>query len=337
MDYDLTIAMPVRNEEAHLAEALESLSGQTFANWKCIVLDDCSTDGTGAILKAHCKSDPRFEVHTAPHHLGIAPALQKLLSLVETQWVARMDGDDICHPDRFTLQLQAAKDDPSIDLWGGSALPLGDPSPGWLTYLDWLNSIKTSEDILAHSFSDHPIPHPTWLARTEKLREVGGYRDGPFPEDYDLFLRLLSGGARFGKVMDAKLFWRDHPDRLTRTHSDFGSDAILKLKAKRLPEVMQAGVLKRLKRLPIAIRGAGKTGRIALTALREAGAQVEAFIDPEKAGAAIGGLPVLTPAQSPPDTHLILVAVRPPHLRQLLEEEFSKEGRELGEDYLWFY
>ena len=142
-----------------------------------------------------------------------------------------MDGDDVALPDRLRLQAAAAAADPGVALWGTGVFPAGDASPGWADYLAWINSVAGEADIVRHAFTELPIPHTTWLARTATLRDAGGYRDGPFPEDYDLFLRLLRRGTRMAKTPEILAGWRDHPARATRLSPNCDGDAILLLKA----------------------------------------------------------------------------------------------------------
>jgi hypothetical protein len=265
--------------------------------------------------------------------------LNFLLSCVETEWFARMDADDVCAPRRFELQAAAARADPEVALWGARVDPLGEASPGWRAYLDWANGITGDDAIRQNAFTECPLPHPTWLGRVRDVREAGGYRDGPFPEDYELFLRLLERGARFGKVSsgEAALGWRDHPSRETRTHSRYGFDAILRLKAARFPALLRAGRLPGVSTRPVAVWGAGKTGKIAARELALHGLSPECFLDPMRPGVKSSGIPVLAPEASPPGRHLVLVAVRPRKLRAELTERFASEGRQFGRDWLWFY
>lgn len=334
---ELGILLPVRNAGPHLGGALASLSAQTLGDWTCWALDDASQDGSGERLRQHASLDPRFRVLTNIASTGVAAALQRLLETADTRWVARMDADDVCLPQRLERQWQAAQAAPAVALWGTGVEPLGEPGPGWRHYLNWLNGVHGDARIRAEAFTESPLPHPTWLARRAALVAAGGYRSGPFLEDYDLFLRLLRRGESFGKVAEPLLRWRDHPGRETRTSPRAGRDAVLRLKAHHFARGWQAGALPHLPRRELAIWGAGQTGRLLHRELAGHGLPVAAFVDPLKAGRSCAGAPVLDPAQSPPGRHLLLVAVGPRPLREQLEQRFAEEGRVLARDYLWLF
>jgi glycosyltransferase involved in cell wall biosynthesis len=337
---EVTIILPVKDGEEFLRDALESLCGQTLGGWRCLLLDDNSSDGTPVILEEYAKRDGRFEVSTSAKSLGVPRARQRLLEAVRTPYVAIMDADDVCHPRRLELQLNAAKANPTVALWGSNVAPLGAPTPGWLAYLGWLNSIGTPHDILLHLFTDNPLAHPTWFGRTEAFIKVGGYRDGPFAEDYDLLLRLVGGGFELGTINEPLLGWRDHPRRQTRTNQRYDADALMLSKAEHFPGLYRDDRLPHLPNKdnrPLAIYGAGKTGRILVEWLRNRGMAVACFIDPMKAGGECSNIPIVGPEQVAPGEHLILAAVRPVHLRKIVKERLEGLGHLFGRDYLWFY
>ncbi len=214
---------------------------------------------------------------------------------------------------------------------------VGEISPGWGEYLDWLNSIVTEDEIISEALTESPLPHPTWLFKTATIKEAGGYRDGEFPEDYELFLRLLVSGCRFGKVPLTCLGWRDHPRRLTRISKRCSSDAFLRLKARYLPDILKSGRMPNITGKRLLIRGAGKTGRILAAALTKAGLVPTSFIDPVRVGEIFGGIPVVAPGEIKSEGALILAAVRFKDIRTEVKAEFDEAGLIFGRDYLWLY
>ncbi|PLX40499.1 MAG: hypothetical protein C0608_09015 [Deltaproteobacteria bacterium] len=333
----LTILMPVRNEESFLQEALDSLSSQSYGDWECLIMDDASEDSTASILAAHAKADSRFNILRSERGLGIVKALNILLGEAKTLFCARMDGDDISLPERLYSQLDLIDRCEEVALVGGLVKPLGECREGWGDYLSWVNSVTTAEDIRASALTESPLPHPTWLFRTNALKIAGGYREGPFPEDYELFLRLISSGVKCEKSQGFAVGWRDHPKRLTRTSKRTSGDAFLKIKAAYFKALLEAGVYPELSQLPLVIRGAGITGRLLKRELNKAGVHVEAFIDPVKAGENFDGAPVLSPDDLDPFKYLHLVAVRHRDSRELVVKELNKSGLKFGRDYLLLY
>lgn len=332
LDKAITVILPARNAAKWLPEALESLRGQTLREWACLCLDDGSTDGTGEILRNVAGNDRRFVVIPNDSPSGLPAALNRLLAKVRTPWFARMDADDLCAPDRFERQLNAALAAPWVDLWGSLVAPLGNPTPGWVQYMEWLNSVASAEEIDASAYTDSVLPHPTWFGKTEVVRSAGGYREGRFPEDYELFLRLRHSCATFGKVGAPLLCWRDHPDRLTRTHPAYEADTTLRMKAHWFAR--EYSETKRWRDKPVWIRGAGRTGRTLADELAAVGMKIAGFSDPLKAGAAIMNLPVVEPWRVERSGNLILAAARPKHLKTAVESELKALNLVLGADYL---
>ena len=127
------------------------------------------------------------------------------------------------------------------------------------------------------------------------MLRLGGYRDEGWAEDYDLWLRLAAAGARFAKVPEVLLDWRDGPDRLTRTGEAYSFRNFRRLKI----HALRAGFLRG--RETVIVWGAGRGGKAWAASLEAAGVAIEAFvdIDPKKIGRTRRGRPVVAPAPQP--------------------------------------
>src|ERR1700752_10324 len=99
----VSVVMPVYNQHRYVREAIDSVLAQTFKDFEFIAVDDGSTDDTAAVLASI--KDPRFRYILAPHS-GFIKALTRGYSESRGRWIARMDSDDICHPDRLRLQME---------------------------------------------------------------------------------------------------------------------------------------------------------------------------------------------------------------------------------------
>lgn len=187
-----TVLMPVRNGMPYVMESLRSLLAQTENDLKIVVIDDGSTDGTTDYL-ASITDERVTTVRTSG--TGLVAALNLGLSLVSTTYVARMDADDIAHPDRILSQLRFMEDHPSHVLVGSRLRYIsGDGQRA-----TWPVNVPTEDADIRRGLKngESVVFHGTILCRTEAVRNVGGYREGSFPaEDYDLFFRL----AEIGKL-----------------------------------------------------------------------------------------------------------------------------------------
>lgn len=286
--------MPCFNAAETLAEALDSLAGQTFTNFEVVAVDDGSSDSSLQILQGQAGRDHRFRVISQPHG-GIVAALNRGLEACRAPFVARMDTDDRAHPERFRRQVNFLDEHPQVAVV--SCLVRGFPSEqvrqGFQVYLEWLNSLVTGSDILREMFVESPLAHPSVIFRREWVEKAGGYQDQGWPEDYDLWLRLYLMGAGFAKVPEYLLDWREHPARLTRTAERYSLENFLRAKAHYLVRGPLAG------REAVILWGAGMTGRRLSKHLKREGAPLVAFvdIDPRKIGNTRRGLPILPPTE----------------------------------------
>lgn len=287
----VSILMPVRNEERHLPAALESLFRQTLEKWELVAVDDGSSDDTPSILDRAAHRDPRVRV-LRPSQRGLVPALNTGLQACRSPLTARMDGDDISHPRRLELQAAFLADNPSVGLLACDFrhFPRSGMRAGMIAYEAWQNGLSTHESIIRDLFVESPFVHPGVMFRTEAVLGVGGYRDMGWAEDYDLWLRLASAGTRFSRLSRPLLFWRDRPERATRTMAEYTAAAFRACKAHHLRQGFLEGIDE------VMLAGAGLEGRAWRRTLLEEGIRVTCWVDvdPRKIGRTLHGAPVVS-------------------------------------------
>jgi len=331
----VSVLLPCYNAEGTLAEALESLAGQTFTDLEVVAVDDGSQDGTPRLLEAWAARDPRFRFIRLPH-AGIIRALNAGLQACRAPYIARMDADDRAHPQRLALQVEHLEQHPETAVVGClvEAFPKGEVRGGFQVYLEWLNSLVSDEQIRREFFVESPLAHPSVVFRREWVERAGGYQERGWPEDYDLWLRLYLAGARFAKVPRVLLQWRESPGRLTRSDSRYSLENFLRAKAHYLPRGPLAG------RETVFIWGAGMVGRRLSKHLLREGAPLVAFfdIDPRKIGRTRRGLPVLPPEALPEqwgryERPALLAAVGARGARRLIRARLEGLGLREGQDW----
>lgn len=316
----VSVVMPVYNAEATVLHALESLRAQTYPSLEIIVVNDGSTDGTMDLL--HHQPDITLLDHS---HRGISAALNEGLSAATGDFIARMDADDLCHPERIKQQVMYLKECPDIGLVGSRVRFGGDreQQTGYATYVDWINGLITPEDIAINRFIESPFAHPSVMFRRELFESFGAYRDGPFPEDYELWLRWMANGVKAGKVDQELITWNDPPDRLSRTDTRYSTDAFYKTKA----EYLSMWLKENNPHHPdIIVWGAGRITRKRAAVLEEYGLRITGYIDlkPRTLG---NGIPVIHHDDIPnPDSCFILPMVGNRGARANIRAFLKKRG-----------
>ncbi len=290
----LSVLFPVRNGAATVREALDSLARQTFPSFEILAVDDGSTDGTGEILRDIARSDPR--IHVLPQEpLGIVAALERARRRARGPYLARMDADDVAHPQRFERQMEVMAGDRRVVVCGTGVkyFPQGLVRPGARRYEMWINGLTTHEAMERDLFVECPLPHPTFVLRADMVDAVGGYREMGWAEDYDLVLRLWEGGGRMGKVADPMLAWREAQDRLSRVHPSYSPDSFCRCKV----HFLLRSHLCRGR--GVVVWGAGPVGKAFARELKRQGGRLHAFVDldPRKIGREIHGVRVVHPSQ----------------------------------------
>jgi glycosyltransferase involved in cell wall biosynthesis len=328
------VLLPVRDAAATLGACLDSLAGQTLADHEVIAVDDGSRDGGAATLDARAREDPRLVVLHAPPR-GLVAALQAGLARARAPIVARMDADDVSHPDRLRQQVERLERDRSVDVLGSRvrlAGPAGEPpGEGMKAYVEWQNALVDHDAIARDRFVESPLVHPSVAMRTRALAGLGGWRETGGPEDYDLWLRAFDAGLRFAKLEEALLEWRDSPGRLTRTDPRYAPQRFLERKLEALARGPLAGGR------GVVLWGAGPVGKAWSRALRGAGHAVEAFVevDPARIGRTLHGAPVVAVEEAGRlRGALHLAAVGQRGARERIRAEAARLGLEDGRDLL---
>ncbi len=286
----VSILLPAYNAAATLPACLSSIRRQVFTDWECVVVDDGSTDGTGAIACAAARRDARFRVVAMPHR-GIVAALQEGLRHCRAPLVARMDADDVMHRERLAAQAALLESDPTLDAVGCHVrlFPRRGMGPGLRQYEGWLNGLCSPEDVARDAFVECPVAHPTLMMR--RRMAVLGYEDRGWPEDYDLVLRALAAGLRIGVVPRRLLAWRDRRDRLSRADGRYSRAMFTACKAHYLAAKFLAGGDRYL------LWGYGGTGQALYRALAALGKQPSHIVEvkPGRIGKRIHGAMVIRP------------------------------------------
>ncbi|MFT3884529.1 MAG: glycosyltransferase [Flavobacteriales bacterium] len=276
MTPEVSVLLPFRNAAASLDAAIASIATQTHTGLELLLIDNGGADGGAAIAAQWARQDTRIRVIEEPH-IGIAHALNTGLAQARAPLIARMDADDISHPERLARQVAFLAEHPGIGVLGtrtAFATTVA-KSSGMQGFVEWQNNILSPEEHFVKRFVDASLAHPTVMFRRELVERFGPYDTGPLPEDHELWLRWMHHGVRFAKLPEELLTWNDHAHRLSRTHPNYSVEAFFTTKAKWLALWLHDHLRER----PVIIAGTSGLCRRRAQLLEAEGIPIHAFTD----------------------------------------------------------
>ncbi|MFH8250414.1 glycosyltransferase family 2 protein [Microbacterium sp. B2969] len=215
----VTIVVPGFEVEAYAGEALDSLRAQTREDWVAILVDDASTDGTGAIFADAAARDPRFRLIRHDRQLGLGAARNTGLELVDTPLVGFLDADDRFTPTALE-RLVGTLDETGSDFALGAYVRLRpDGQGGYTTGIvqPWV-AAATDPERRATTIDAHPAASANIVAwskvsRVEFWRRTGlVFPVGRLYEDQVVAQRMYSAARAFDVVPDVVALWRERAD-----------------------------------------------------------------------------------------------------------------------------
>ena len=209
----ISVIMSVYNGEDYIAEAIDSVLLQTFRDFELIIINDCSTDGTGEILERYASADDRVKVHTNEVNLRLPSSLNKAISLSKGKYIARMDADDICLPDRFEKQYAFMEENPGVSLSSCRFMTLknGVISSGGC------GGKTDNESIKGLLLVTNPILHPGIIAKADVIRELLYDKNFTCTEDMELWTRFVMSNHSIKIMPEYLMIYRLHDKQITET------------------------------------------------------------------------------------------------------------------------
>lgn len=329
----VSVVIPFRNAEATLSECLDSVQRQTLHDFEVLLVDDGSEDASAAMVRDRALNDGRLRL-LSPGRVGLVAALNLGIARSRSPLIARMDADDIMHADRLKEQKNYLRRNPAFALVACQVelFPEEAVREGYREYIRWQNACLTPEAIAANLYVESTLAHPSIMIRKSVIETVGGYREGLFPEDYDLWFRLHQAGSLMAKLPRTLLYWRERHDRTSRVDERCGREAFDRLRARYLgrdPRLRSGREL--------VIWGGGRSTRKRVRLLAEEGVRFHAWVDvdPRRIGNTIWGLPVhphewLDRVPRP----FVLAYVNNHGARDRIAQFLEQRGYRIGEDYL---
>lgn len=224
MGAKISILIPAKNESSFIEECLRSIQNQNEEFWEAIVVDDHSTDQTGALVRRIAANDQRIRLYKNRGE-GVIDALRTAYTNSTGEFITRMDADDLMRRDKLSvLSRSLGKLGLGNVAVGGVRYFSSDKvKSGFVNYEKWLNKCTSQGSNFDDIFRECSIPSPNWMIYRKDFEKIGGFNSDRYPEDYDLAFRMYLGGLKVIPCSAITLDWRDYPTRTSRT-SDLYKD-----------------------------------------------------------------------------------------------------------------
>ena len=202
----ISVVMPVYNAFDFLDDSISSILGQTLSDFEFVILDDASTDKSLERAREWATRDQRIQVHASKNRLGLSGSSNAVVAKARAPIVARMDSDDVAHPDRLRRQWDVLQNRPEIAVVGTLCNGI-DATGREVRPRDRWRIVRRSRYI--------PFPHGSAMFRRELFHKVGGYDENAIgAEDQELFSRMAAHG-RIVTLPDVLYSYRYHADNAT--------------------------------------------------------------------------------------------------------------------------
>jgi hypothetical protein len=193
--------MSMRDSAATLNSAIRSIIWQTLTDWELILIDDGSHDDGAA--RAAKFGDPRIRIRRHDESRGLAYRLNEAVRLARGEFIARMDADDICYPERLAVQVGVLRSDPGIDVLASKAVVFRRQGE----IVGVMPAPATHDEIVARPYRGFPFTHPTWCGRAAWFRKYQYDERLWITQDQELLLRA-AGSSRLSAVNKILLGYR---------------------------------------------------------------------------------------------------------------------------------
>lgn len=204
----VTVLMSAYNAESFIAEAVDSVLGQTFSDFEFLVFEDKSTDATREILESY--TDSRILLVKNEVNLGLTRNLFTGMNMARGEYVARMDADDICMPERFECQVEYMEKFSNVGVLGSAVMFFDDRGGRFVAYQPLAH-----DEIMCHLLFGFTMLHPSVMIRKSKFVAHNLNYDTNFiySQDHELWARAIRK-MEFANLREPLLMMREHDEKI---------------------------------------------------------------------------------------------------------------------------
>lgn len=226
-----TIVTSVYNHERFIAERVRSIIDQRERDWEWIIIDDCSSDGSYALLEKLLGRNPRVKLFKNERNLGFTLSTQRGFDIAEGEYIYRADSDDSCHPEFLSYLGRELDQDTSLSFVWSRAMSMNEAGQVWGGFPERRDYKVSGLDLLAMVVGGNFLVAPSILYRRSVVVTSGGFASIPslrVNSDWLLTMNcLLYGGAAY---FDRRLsYYRTHATNISRDHQKTKKPAELEM------------------------------------------------------------------------------------------------------------
>jgi glycosyltransferase involved in cell wall biosynthesis len=280
MQSKVSIVLPFYNCEDRISDAVESMLAQTYEHFELILVNNNSSDNSFDIAAGFAAKDNRVNLIDEPQQ-GIVYALNAGIEEATGNYITIMDADDISYPHRLEKQVEFLDTHENIGLVSCQVNfdPASDNPDEYdrvHAFLSSNNKLITHEDLLVNRFIEPPLIHSTVMYRKELIEAHGGYSNGDFPEDYELWLRWFAAGVVMHKLPEVLYGWTNLNTRFKKSDDRITDQALFELKSRYMYDWLSEN---NEYHPEVVVWGAGRQSRQRFFILHEIGVQAKFYID----------------------------------------------------------
>ena len=214
MPFSVLLSLYYKENPTNLERSLKSVFNQTLRADEVVLVEDGPlTPELYDVIDKYKKGYTEFKTVVLSQNSGLGIALNEGLKHCSNEWIARMDTDDICKPNRFERQWSYIEAHPDYDVIGSWI----DEFVGDIDHITTIRKVpEQSEEIFEYCKSRCPVNHPTIMFKKSSVLAAGGYLTKFFPEDYFLWIRMLMNGAKFYNLQESLLYFRYSPETIKK-------------------------------------------------------------------------------------------------------------------------
>lgn len=216
-DFSVLLSVYIKEKPSYLKKSLDSVFSQTLLPNEVVLVEDGPlTTDLYKVIDSFKEKHPILKVIKSEKNLGLGKALNLGLSACSYDYVARMDTDDICFPDRFKKQIAYLEAHPEVDMVGSWTQEFTETSDDGLCYMSLKKFPEHNEEIYSFARKRNPFEHPSVLFKKKAVNDAGGYQHLYLFEDYFMWARMMLNKCTFYNIPEPLLYFRMTTDSFER-------------------------------------------------------------------------------------------------------------------------